>query len=644
MHIVLCLGFMPRKPLKPPVKKTAGALRDSSDDEPPRTAKAAAKPAAAPSNAAKPESSARHAVQVVPATKAPILANTVAATPATAPPPALVTVSCVAPLFGTCKENHIELPHATMRKAGVTAGSLAVVTSTKSSVELILVVSAAKDVAPPHAALHPETLVLLEGKEAEVAPLDGQRLRATRDLVGPANTVKLVRLELASDASQAAREATFSAAQVEAAIVQKFDDEVVFDRMIARVTLSGISVPVRVELPGGSSHGRITRFTTTIVEPLLCAEVDGPEDSAANALPKRPTVSGAGHVLLVGAAGTGKTFELLRRRNDHVDRGHTAFTIHANELIARTSADACTELRQIFRDAAISSPSVVLCDDAHVAFGASSAATNDPERAWKATLLSSTLSSLLDSIASDSVTVIFTCPSATSLDRALTRAGRLSNVVKCEPPSSPAERIAVLSRLLEGPGRATLSSDVIADVGEGAFGFVQADLNSVVTLARSIAFNTSSTFVITNDSLREAAKRIRPSAIRNFDVSIPKVLWSDIGGSNEAKETLQECVRWCLGEQRSLFARLNLTPPRGVLLYGPPGCSKTMLAKALACESRLNFIAVKGPRCSPSGSATRRRPCAISSPRPAPCRRAWSSSMSSTACAVTAELAASAIV
>jgi hypothetical protein len=87
---------------------------------------------------------------------------------------------------------------------------------------------------------------------------------------------------------------------------------------------------------------------------------------------------------------------------------------------------------------------------------------------------------------------------------------------------------------------------------------------------------------------------IRPSALRSVLLENPQVRWSDIGGQPHIRQKLREVVEWPLKHPEA-FARLGVRPPRGVLLYGPPGCSKTLIAKALATESGINFIAVRGP-------------------------------------------------
>lgn len=99
---------------------------------------------------------------------------------------------------------------------------------------------------------------------------------------------------------------------------------------------------------------------------------------------------------------------------------------------------------------------------------------------------------------------------------------------------------------------------------------------------------------LTNGDLVLACRHVRPSALREAIIEVPSVHWSDIGGMETVKQQLREVVEWPI-LYSSLFASMGITPPRGVLLFGPPGCSKTLLAKALATESKRNFLAVRGP-------------------------------------------------
>jgi ATPases of the AAA+ class len=100
--------------------------------------------------------------------------------------------------------------------------------------------------------------------------------------------------------------------------------------------------------------------------------------------------------------------------------------------------------------------------------------------------------------------------------------------------------------------------------------------------------------VVTKQDFENALRVVEPSAMREVLVEVPKVKWEDVGDLEEVKKTLREMVEWPL-KYRESFERLGIEPPKGILLYGPPGCGKTLLAKAVATESGANFIAVKGP-------------------------------------------------
>ena len=93
---------------------------------------------------------------------------------------------------------------------------------------------------------------------------------------------------------------------------------------------------------------------------------------------------------------------------------------------------------------------------------------------------------------------------------------------------------------------------------------------------------------------REALREVEPSAVREVFVEVPNVTWDDIGGLDDIKQRLREAVEWPL-KSPELFEAMHLTPPKGALICGPPGCGKTLLAKALATETAVNFVSVKGP-------------------------------------------------
>ncbi|CAI9099495.1 OLC1v1036328C4 [Oldenlandia corymbosa var. corymbosa] len=99
---------------------------------------------------------------------------------------------------------------------------------------------------------------------------------------------------------------------------------------------------------------------------------------------------------------------------------------------------------------------------------------------------------------------------------------------------------------------------------------------------------------VTFEDFEKARLKVRPSAMREIILEIPKVRWEDVGGQKEVKTQLMEAVEWPQ-KHRDAFTRIGTRPPSGVLMFGPPGCSKTLLARAVASEAGLNFLAVKGP-------------------------------------------------
>jgi AAA family ATPase len=188
------------------------------------------------------------------------------------------------------------------------------------------------------------------------------------------------------------------------------------------------------------------------------------------------------------------------------------------------------------------------------------------------------------------------------------------------PPPPPTAAGADVGADTEAEREAFVPSAVVTEIARAAHGCVGADLESMVReaallalrgyllesktstadthgmqkLAASVAPSDDARVCITEAELRLAAATTRPSALRELEVAVPHVKWAQIGGQHEVKQQLKECVEWPL-KHGAAFERMGIRPPTGVLLYGPPGCSKTLLAKAMATESEMNFLAVKGP-------------------------------------------------
>ena len=156
-----------------------------------------------------------------------------------------------------------------------------------------------------------------------------------------------------------------------------------------------------------------------------------------------------------------------------------------------------------------------------------------------------------------------------------------------------------------------LTQDVHLDhISKRTHGFVGADLEAVcreaamrslrnilpeINLEESkIPIETLNKIKITPKDLEDALKEVQPSALREVYVQRPNVLWTDIGGLPVVKEELKEAIEWPL-KHADLFSEADIVPPKGLLLFGPPGTGKTMIAKAVATNSEANFISIKGP-------------------------------------------------
>jgi len=180
---------------------------------------------------------------------------------------------------------------------------------------------------------------------------------------------------------------------------------------------------------------------------------------------------------------------------------------------------------------------------------------------------------------------------STSLDRIagdLKKPGRFDYVINLQTPNSKIRKIYFKEFSKKFNNNLTEEDfDVLADKSPG---FIAGDIIGVYKDA--LILNEGKE--LTRKDLEVSLKNIKPINLKDIILDIPKVLWSDIGGNKEVINKIRQSIEWPLKNPEA-FKRIGITPPNGILLYGPPGCSKTMIAKALATESGLNFFAVKGP-------------------------------------------------
>ncbi|KNC98972.1 AAA family ATPase, CDC48 subfamily [Spizellomyces punctatus DAOM BR117] len=309
-------------------------------------------------------------------------------------------------------------------------------------------------------------------------------------------------------------------------------------------------------------------------------------------------------VLLYGPPGTGKT--LIARAVAAETRAHV-ITVNGPEVISKYFGETEARLRDIFDEAAQKAPCIIFIDEIDALCPKRDSSASELEKRIVATLLTLMDGADVAKLANPSRVVVMGATNRpNSIDEALRRPGRFDREIEIGIPSAEA-RLEILTTLLRRVPH-TLTDSEISQIAASTHGYVGADLAAVCreaglkTIHRvtsdmlGLPSHVSDTeeLCINADDVAAAMNEIRPSAMREIMLEVPKVLWSDIGGQEEVKQKLKEAVEWPLKHPEA-FLRFNIRPPKGILLYGPPGCSKTLMAKALATEAGLNFIAVKGP-------------------------------------------------
>jgi len=288
-------------------------------------------------------------------------------------------------------------------------------------------------------------------------------------------------------------------------------------------------------------------------------------------------------VLLFGPPGTGKT---TLAQSIPALLGVHMVTVAGPELYSKVYGETEAQLRAKFEEARSKAPAVIFIDELDSVVPRREAGASDQERR-----VSAALQILLDRLGRDDckVVVVGVTSKLENVDPALRRPGRLDLELEIGVPAVKA-RAEILTGIL-GEMKSTVSEDDLTRLARDTHGFVGADLESLVSQARLEAGNEE---VISMEHLLKVRTRVKPSAMREVLVEVPEVTWADIGGLEELKLKLRQAVEWPV-KHPEVFTRMGISAPRGLLMYGPPGCSKTMIAKALANESGLNFLSIKGP-------------------------------------------------
>lgn len=306
-------------------------------------------------------------------------------------------------------------------------------------------------------------------------------------------------------------------------------------------------------------------------------------------------------VLLYGPPGTGKT--LIAKAVASETNAHF-ISLNGPEIMDKYYGESERKLREIFKEAQENTPSIIFIDEIDSIAPKREETRGEVERRVVAQLLA-----LMDGMeARGDVVVIGATNREDSIDPALRRPGRFDREIEIGVPDREG-REEILQIHTRGM---PLDKDVnLKEIAGSTHGFVGADL---AALTREAAMNALKkilpkidlekeeipasildTLKVRKADFIEAMKEVNPSALREVLVEIPEVRWSDIGGLAEVKARLQEAVEWPIKHPEA-FKKMGIRPTKAILLHGPPGCGKTLLAKAAAKESEANFIAVKGPQ------------------------------------------------
>ncbi|XP_014473565.1 PREDICTED: spermatogenesis-associated protein 5 [Dinoponera quadriceps] len=310
-------------------------------------------------------------------------------------------------------------------------------------------------------------------------------------------------------------------------------------------------------------------------------------------------------VLLHGPAGVGKS---LIANAIISECNAKTFIVYSSDIYSKSIGEMENRLKEICSKAMSAAPSIILLEDLDSLCPMKNSNTTDHERRILAQL--TTLFDDLHSTKSD-VLVMATTSKLYSIDGSLRRPGRIDVEFEIYVPT-PNMRLEILTKLISKIP-STLSRQDIQVLSLNTHGFVGADLHGLCSKAIFNAVRRQEKNALSEENSEEkecvpfdiepivtmedficALTTTKPSAMKEVLVEVPNVRWSDIGGQKDLKLKLKQAVEWPL-KFPDAFRKMGIMPPKGVLMYGPPGCSKTMIAKALATESKVNFLNIKGP-------------------------------------------------
>ena len=305
-------------------------------------------------------------------------------------------------------------------------------------------------------------------------------------------------------------------------------------------------------------------------------------------------------VLLFGPPGTGKT--LLAKAVANESNAHF-ISISGPEIMSKFYGESEARLREIFKEAKEKSPSIIFIDEIDSIAPKREEVTGEVERRVVSQMLS-----LMDGLESrGKVIVISATNRPNAIDPALRRPGRFDREIEIKVPDKKGRKDIIMIHTRNMP----LTDDVdLTKISGVSHGYVGADLEYLCKEAAmkclrrllpelnmedaKLSPETLDKLIVNKDDFSKALIEVTPSGMREVFIENPEVQWDDIGGLLDVKRELQEAVEWPM-KYPKLYEELGHKMPRGILLHGPSGTGKTLLAKAVATESEANFISVRGP-------------------------------------------------
>ncbi|KAI3352919.1 hypothetical protein L3Q82_019499 [Scortum barcoo] len=304
-------------------------------------------------------------------------------------------------------------------------------------------------------------------------------------------------------------------------------------------------------------------------------------------------------ILLYGPAGTGKTLVARAVANEtgaffFLINGSAFFCEQSPEIMSKLAGESESNLRKAFEEAEKNAPAIIFIDELDAIAPKREKTHGEVERRIVSQLLT-----LMDGLKQRAHVVVMAATNRpkTAFDREIDigipdSTGRLE-ILQIHTKNMKLSDDVDLERIAtETHGH--VGADLAALCSEAALQAIRKKMTLIDLEDESIDADLLNSLAVTMDDFQWALSQSNPSALRETVAEVPQVTWQDIGGLDEVKRELQELVQYPV-EYPDKFLKFGMTPSRGVLFYGPPGCGKTLLAKAIANECQANFVSIKGP-------------------------------------------------